>query len=445
MFSKILIANRGEIAIRIIRACREMGISTVAVFSEADKDALHVNLADESYCVGGAASKDSYLNMHAVLTAANVSGAEAIHPGYGFLAENFLFAELCRQCGVTFIGPPPEVIKAMGDKNNARTAMEKAGVPVTPGCKLLQDAAHAGREAERIGYPVLIKASAGGGGRGIRQVNNPAEIGAAFLAAKSEAKACFNDDSLYMEKYLTDVKHIEVQVVCDNHGGITVFPERDCSVQRRHQKLIEESPSPTIDQRVRAALLKSAAAAAKAVGYKNAGTIEFLFDQKSGKFYFMEMNTRLQVEHGVTEMLTGIDIVKWQIRIAANAKLGFTQKDIRPSGHVIECRINAENSRTGRPSCGTVKMLHVPGGPMVRFDSALYQGYAVPPFYDSLIGKLLVSAYSREESIRKMQAALAELVIDGIDHNADIFEELLARPEFEDGGYSTSLVHGENR
>ncbi len=440
MFSKILIANRGEIAVRIIRACREMGISTVAVFSEADRDALHVSLADESYCIGPYSSKDSYLNMHAVLSAAEVSGAEAIHPGYGFLSENHLFAELCGECGIAFIGPPPAAIKAMGDKTNARAAMERAGVPVTPGCKRLTDASHAQAEGDRIGYPLLIKAGAGGGGRGIRLINRREDVPAAFAAASAEAKAYFSDDSLYMEKYLTDVKHIEVQVLCDNFGNAVAFPERECSVQRRHQKLVEESPSPAVDGALRAAMQKSAVTAASAAGYRSAGTVEFLLDRKTGSYYFMEMNTRLQVEHGITEMLTGIDLVKWQIRVAANVKLTFSQEDITSAGHVIECRINAENACSGRPSCGAVDMLHVPGGPWVRFDSALYQGYKIPPFYDSLIGKLMVFAAERDEAVRKMLAALGEMVIDGIQHNGEIYEDILASPTFADGTYNTAFM-----
>lgn len=440
VFSKILIANRGEIAVRIIRACREMGISTVAVFSVADKEALHVSLADESYCIGPAAGKDSYLNMQAIITTAVLSGAEAIHPGYGFLSENHKFAKLCKQCNITFIGPSSEVIFGMGDKNNARMTMEKAGVPITPGCKELLDYTHALIEAKKIGYPVLIKASAGGGGRGIRLVNNESELEKAFLSAKSEAKACFGNDSLYMEKYLTNVKHIELQILADNFGNVIVLPERECSIQRKNQKLIEESPSCIIDEQTRNEMIESSILACRAANYTNIGTIEYLYIPETKKYYFMEMNTRLQVEHGVSEMISGIDIVKWQIRIAANIKLNFSQQDLRVSGHAIECRINAENPKTNVPSCGKISLLHIPGGPWVRFDSALYQGYQIPPFYDSMIGKIIVYAGSREECIRKMQSAIGELVIEGIDHNSDIFSDILSSETFSDGTYTTSFM-----
>jgi len=385
MFSKILIANRGEIAVRIIRACKEMGISTVAVFSEADRDAFHVVLADESYCIGPHASTDSYLNMSAIITAAVTSGAQAIHPGYGFLSENTKFARLCEKCNIKFIGPKADVIDIMGDKDSARRTMKKAGVPVIPGTDILQNVVEAKKAANAMGYPVLLKARSGGGGKGIRLVENESQIENAYNMASAEAFASFSDGALYMEKFLFPVKHIEAQILCDKFGNAVCLGERECSVQRRNQKLIEESPSPAVTEKQRKEIIAISRKAALACGYVNAGTIEFLMD-KDGKFYFMEMNTRLQVEHGVTEMVTGIDIVKWQIRIAAGTKLSFTQADVMLEGSSIECRINAENPKANfRPSAGRVELLHFPAGPSVRIDSALYQKYSVPPFYDSMI------------------------------------------------------------
>ncbi len=440
MFTKILIANRGEIAVRIIRACKEMGISTVAVFSEADRTALHVSLADESYCIGPAAAADSYLNISAILTAAVSSGAEAIHPGYGFLSENEKFAALCEKCGIAFIGPPPGVIAKMGDKDAARRTMMAAGVPVIPGTDVLKNIGEARAAAKKIGYPVLLKARSGGGGRGIRRVNSGAELESAYNTAFSEAAAAFSDGALYMEKFLSPVKHIEVQLLCDNAGGIVCLGERECSAQRKNQKLVEESPSPAIPMKTRERLIKASAAAAKAAGYRNAGTIEYLFD-KDGNFYFMEMNTRLQVEHGVTEFVTGIDIVKWQIRIAAGVPLSFSQKDVRLQGSAIECRINAENPGLNfRPGGGSISLMHIPGGPWVRFDSALYQDYFVPPFYDSLIAKIIVLAHTREEAVRKMQAALCEMVIEGVEHNAGFLKQILSDEDFLKGDYDTGLI-----
>ena len=435
MFSKILIANRGEVAIRVIRACKEMGIPTVAIFSMADRDALHVSLADESYCVGGVSAADSYLNMSAVLTAAVASGATAIHPGYGFLSENAKFASICRDCNITFIGPPPEVITKMGDKDAARRAMLAAGVPVIPGSDILNNVEAAKKAAEKIGYPVLLKARAGGGGKGIRLVKKPSETENAFNMAKNEALASFSDGALYMEKFLTHVKHVEAQILSDNNGNTVVLGERECSIQRRNQKLIEECPSPAVNSEIRKKIIKAVQKAASYVGYRNAGTIEFLLD-KDGKFYFMEMNTRLQVEHGVTEMVTGIDIVKWQIRIAAGMPMAFSQADIAINGNAIECRINAENPLLDfRPSAGTVNLLHFPGGPWVRNDSALYQNYTIPPFYDSLIAKIMVHGKTREEAIRKMQAALCELVIEGVDHNAEYLGGILSDSAFKAGDF----------
>lgn len=440
MFEKILIANRGEIAVRIIRACKEMGILTVAIFSEADRDALHVSLADESYCIGGSAVKESYLNMSAILSVAVVSGAQAIHPGYGLLSENAKFAALCEQCNITFIGPSAEIIIKMGDKDEAKRTMIAAGVPVIPGCEIMSSMAEAHREADRIGYPLLIKARAGGGGRGIRRVNESAEFEHAYQTASSEAQSAFGDGEVYLEKFLSPVKHIEMQILCDNYGNVVCLGERDCSMQRKNQKMIEESPSPVMTSEIRQKMMEVSTKAAKAVGYRGAGTIEFLYDQE-GHFYFMEMNTRLQVEHPVTEMVTGIDLVKWQIRIAAGMPLNFSQSDIRLEGHAIECRINAENPLADfRPSCGKITLLHIPGGPWVRFDTAIYQDYVIPPFYDSMIGKLIVHAKTREEAIRKMQAALCELVIEGIEHNSEFQMELLADEAFINGSYTTDFL-----
>ena len=440
MFSKILIANRGEIAVRLIRACREMGVSTVAVYSEADRDALHVHLADESVCIGPAPAKDSYLNMKAVLSAAMVTGAQAVHPGYGLLSENARFARLCAACGLCFIGPPADVISRMGDKDAARRTIKAAGVPVIPGSEKLESIEEAGKAALEVGYPLLIKASAGGGGRGIRLVTGPDQLERQFSAASGEARSAFGCGDVYMEKYLRPVKHIEVQVLCDKHGGYVALGERDCSVQRRNQKLLEESPSPGISEALRQELISCSVRAAKAVGYENAGTIEYLLD-RDNNFYFMEMNTRLQVEHPVTEMVTGIDLVKWQLRIAAGQPLNFTQEDVRISGCAIECRINAEDPARGNMPCaGKVTLLHAPGGPWVRLDTALYQDYVVPPFYDSMIAKLIVHAKTREEALRKMQAALGELVIEGVAHNSELQMELLQDERFVAGGYTTDFM-----
>ena len=440
MFSKILIANRGEIAVRIIRACKEMGIATVAVFSEADRDALHVNLADESFCIGAPRAKDSYLNMSAILTAAVLSGAQAVHPGYGLLSENARFAKLCEECGLVFIGPPAEVISRMGDKNEARKTMILSGVPVIPGTEVLPSVEEAAVAAQSIGYPLLIKARAGGGGRGIRLVSEPEEFNSAYLSASTEAESAFGDGAMYLEKYLFPVKHVEMQLLCDQHGGVVCLGERECSVQRKNQKLIEESPSAAVGPDLRARMMDVCVRAAQAVKYVNAGTIEFLLD-KDGNFYFMEMNTRLQVEHPVTEMVTGIDLVKWQIRIAAGLPLQYKQQDIELSGCAIECRINAEQPELNfRPSCGRISLLHIPGGPWVRFDTALYQDYVVPPFYDSMVGKLIVHAKTREEAIRKMQAALSELVIEGIEHNSELHMEILSDERFRSGAYTTDFM-----
>ena len=442
MFPKILIANRGEIAVRVIRSCKEMGISTVAVFSEADRDALHVSLADESVCIGAAPASQSYLSMPSVLSAAIVTGAQAIHPGYGLLSENARFAELCERCKIKFIGPTADVIRRMGDKDEAKRTMRAAGVPVVPGCDLVESVEQLKEEGARIGYPLLIKARSGGGGRGIRRVDAPEELENAFFSARAEAESAFGDGAVYMEKLLENVKHIEVQLLCDAHGNVVVLGERECSMQRLHQKLIEESPSPAVDASLRAEMFEAAYRAAKAVNYEGVGTVEFLLTQDK-KFYFMEMNTRLQVEHPVTEMVTGIDLVKWQIRVAAGLELSFAQKDVNLSGHAIECRINAENPvENFRPCAGKVKLLHVPGGPWVRFDTALYQDYVIPPFYDSMIAKLIVHASTRAEAIRKMQAALCEMVIEGVEHTGFMQSDLIAERGFQEGSYTTEYLNG---
>ncbi len=440
MFSKILIANRGEIAVRIIRACKEMGISTVAVYSEADRSALHVSLADESICIGPALAKDSYLNMEAILSAAIVTGAEAIHPGYGLLSENARFASLCVECNIVFIGPDASLITQMGDKDQARKTMRHAGVPVIPGGDVMNTLEEALHTADAIGYPLLIKARSGGGGRGIRRVNSHDEFTAAYKTASAEAESAFADSAVYLEKYLYPAKHIEVQILGDQHGNVICLGERECSIQRKNQKLLEESPSPSLSDETRKKMHDTAIRAAKAVNYQNAGTIEFLVTEDE-RFYFMEMNTRLQVEHTVTEMVTGIDLVKWQIRIAAGIPLSITQDDACTEGCAIECRINAEDSSNDfRPCAGKITTLHVPGGPWVRFDTAIYQDYVIPPFYDSMIGKLIVYAKTREEAIRKMRAALCELVIEGVAVNSDLQLSILEDQRFIQGNYATNFM-----
>ena len=432
MFTKILIANRGEIAIRVIRACKEMGISTVAVYSEADRESLHVALADQAICIGGARAEESYLNGERIVSAALATHAQAIHPGYGFLSENAEFAALCKQYGIVFIGPPAEVISHMGDKDTARRLMKENGVPTTPGTDILKDAGEAKKAAEQIGYPVLIKASAGGGGKGIRLVERPEDMERAFQTASSEAEKAFGDGRMYMEKYLDPVKHIEVQLLADEEGNIVCLGERECSIQRNNQKLIEESPSPAVTPELRARLMDTAARAAKASHYVNAGTVEFLMD-RDHNFYFMEMNTRLQVEHPVSELVTGVDIVKWQSRIAAGVPLDFTQKDIRVQGAAIECRINAKGP-------GKVGFFHTPGGPWVRFDTFLYEGYEIPPYYDSMLGKMIVYSSTREEAIRKMMAALSELVVWGTQNNIEDQIEIIRDERFKKGDYYTDFM-----
>lgn len=432
MFSRILIANRGEIAIRIIRACKEMGIDTVAVYSEADAQSLHVALADQAICIGKASADSSYLNQNNIISAALVTGAQAIHPGYGFLAENPEFAVRCKKYGIVFIGPDAEVISRMGDKDAARRLMQQHGVPTVPGTEILANVDEAIAKAREIGYPIIMKARAGGGGKGIRIVNAESEMEKAFLTAYREAESAFGDGSLYLEKYISPAKHIEVQLLADEKGNIVCLGERECSIQKNNQKLLEESPSPAILPEKRRELFASAARAAKAAGYVNAGTVEFLLD-RNGDFYFIEMNTRLQVEHPVTEYVSGIDIVKWQIRIAAGVPLDFRQEDIILRGASIECRINAMG-------VGTVRFLHVPSGPWVRFDTFLFQDYTIPPYYDSLIGKLIVFASTREEAIRKMQSSLCELVIEGIPNNIETQLDILEDRRFRSGDYYTDFM-----
>ena len=432
MFTKILIANRGEIAIRIIRACKEMGISTVAVYSEADRESLHVALADQAICIGGPKAEDSYLNGPRILSAAMYTGAQAIHPGYGFLAENRDFADQCQRMGIKFIGPGAEIIAKMGDKDAARRLMKENGVPTTPGTDILRDSQEALKAAAEIGYPVLLKASAGGGGKGIRLVEKPQDMERAFETASSEALKAFGDGRMYLEKYLHPVKHIEVQLLADEAGHIVCLGERECSIQKNNQKLIEESPSPGVSPETRQKLMETATRAARAAGYVNAGTVEFLMD-KNGDFYFMEMNTRLQVEHPVSELVTGVDIVKWQIRIAAGVELDFTQEDIHVQGAAIECRINALGP-------GKVDFFHTPGGPWVRFDTFLYQGYEIPPYYDSMLGKMIVYSSTREEAIRKMLSALSELVVDGAKNNIETQIEIIRDKRFKNGDYYTDFM-----
>lgn len=444
MFDKILVANRGEIAVRVVRACRDMGVRTVAVYSPADAEALHVRLADEAYCIGGARLAESYLNEDAVLTTAVKSGAKAIHPGYGFFSENAGFVRECEKCGLAFVGPSAEVIDRMGDKDAARRTAKAAGVPVVPGCDLLKSPEEAEREARRIGCPVLIKARSGGGGRGIRKVEHAEDAGRAFSEARAEAEAAFGDGECYMEKFVSPAHHVEVQVMADKFGNVFSLGERECSVQRRNQKLVEESPAPCLEGRpdVRERMHRAARDLARAVGYEGAGTVEFLYSD-DGSFYFMEMNTRLQVEHPVTEFVTDVDLVKWQLRVAAGQALPFECEDLPVAGHAMECRINAETPDY-LPSCGTVTMLHVPGGPKVRFDSALFPGAVVPPYYDSMLAKVIVCASTRDGAIRKMRSALGELVIEGVDENSELQLRILANEEFLSGNYHTNLMEGIN-
>lgn len=441
MIEKILIANRGEIAVRVIRACREMGIRTVAVYSEADKDALHTQLADEAVCIGPAPSAESYLNMQNIISATLVSGADAIHPGFGFLSENSKFAELCEQCKITYIGPDSKVISALGNKSVARNTMVEAGVPVIPGSKEPVYTVEEGEKiAGEIGYPIIVKAALGGGGKGMRVAQTPDEFQASFQTAQKEAQMAFGDGTMYLEHFVEHPRHIEFQILADKYGNVVHLGERDCSIQRNHQKMIEESPCEVISDELRARMGEAAVKAAKAAGYENAGTIEFLLD-KEGRFYFMEMNTRIQVEHPVTEWVTGVDLVKEQIRIASGLPLSCKQEDIQLTGHAIECRINAENPSKGfRPSPGTITDMYFPGGKGIRIDSAVYSGYTIPQYYDSMIAKVIVWAKNRTEAIRKMQSALGEVIIEGIDTNVDYQYEILDHPDFQSGNTDVEFI-----
>ena len=442
MFRKILIANRGEIAVRIIRACRELGIRCVTVYSTADRTSLHAQIADESICIGPPATKDSYLNMNAIIQAALNAGADAIHPGFGFLSENAEFARLCEKNGITFIGPSYKSIEMLGDKAAAKETMAAAGVPVIPGSKgAVKSLAEAKKIAEKCGYPVLVKASAGGGGRGIRRVDSPKDLEAQMTAAQQEAKNFFGDDTVYIEKFLINPHHVEIQMIADKQGNYIYLGERDCSMQRRNQKVLEECPSPIVDSELRKQMGEAAVTAAKQCGYYNAGTIEFLVDENRD-FYFMEMNTRIQVEHPITEEVTGFDIVKAQIEIAAGLPLRVTQKDIKLRGHAIECRINAENPNMNfRPSPGTINALYVPGGPGIRIDGAVYQGYTITPYYDSMISKLIAHGSDRDDAIRKMRWALSEFIVDGVDTNIDFQLQIIKQPEFLSGNYDIGFLN----
>jgi len=441
---KVLIANRGEIALRILRSCRELGISTVAVYSTVDRTALHVQLADEAVCVGEGPSNKSYLNIPNILAAATSRGVDAIHPGYGFLAENDRFAEMCRDHGITFIGPSPHAIRSMGDKSTAKATMQAVGVPTVPGSEgLLPNTEAAAELAAAMGYPVMIKATAGGGGRGMRLVPSPDQLVKLYKAAQGEADAAFGNPGLYLEKFIDRPRHVEVQVLADRHGNVVHLGERDCSIQRRHQKLLEEAPSPALDPELRRRMGEAAVAAARSINYEGAGTVEFLLD-RSGGFYFMEMNTRIQVEHPVTEMVTGIDLIAEQLRIAGGEPISVEQKDIQLNGHAIECRINAEDSlHNFRPAPGRITGWLPPGGPGVRVDSHVYTGYDIPPFYDSLIGKLIIWAPNRPAALERMKRALNECAITGIPTTVDFHLRLLDRPEFQRGDVHTKFVEEE--
>ena len=442
MIRKVLVANRGEIAVRIIRACREMGIETVAVYSEADREALHAKLADEAVCIGPAALGDSYLSMEKIISATIISGADAIHPGFGLLSENSRFAELCEKCGIIFIGPGSDVIAKLGNKQEARNTMVAAGVPVIPGTEeAVYDPKKGAEEAGRIGYPVMIKAALGGGGKGMRVAENADEFEQNFRLAQAEAKQAFGDDSMYIEHFITHPRHIEFQILADSFGNVIHLGERDCSIQRNHQKMLEEAPSPALSEEQRREMGETAVRAAKAAGYVNAGTIEFLLE-KNGNYYFMEMNTRIQVEHPVTEWITGIDLIKEQIRIASGKKLGITQEQVQIRGHAIEVRINAEKPEENfRPCPGTVTGLHLPGGKGIRIDSAIYSGYTIPPYYDSMIAKISVWARTRSEAIRKMESALGEVIIEGVDTNVNYQYGILEDEDFRKGNVDIEFIN----
>ncbi|GHI01023.1 acetyl-CoA carboxylase biotin carboxylase subunit [Neobacillus kokaensis] len=442
MIKKLLIANRGEIAVRIIRACREMGVESVAVYSEADREALHVQLADEAYCIGPTASKDSYLNVTNIISVAKLTGCDAIHPGYGFLAENAAFAELCRECNITFVGPSPEAITKMGTKDIARETMREAGVPIVPGSQgIINDISEAIELAEKIHYPVIIKATAGGGGKGIRVAKNEQELIKGINITQQEALTAFGNPGVYIEKYIEDFRHVEIQVIADNYGNAIHLGERDCSIQRRLQKLLEETPSPALDGEIREEMGNAAVKAAKAVDYSGAGTVEFIYDYRNRKFYFMEMNTRIQVEHPVTEMVTGVDLIKEQIHVANGEKLSLTQQDVTFNGWAIECRINAENpEKNFMPSAGKIKMYLPPGGLGVRVDSAAYPGYTIPPYYDSMIAKVITYGASRNEAIARMKRALSEFVVEGIHTTIPFHLRLLDHEEFVEGNFNTKFL-----
>ncbi|MBQ8348106.1 MAG: acetyl-CoA carboxylase biotin carboxylase subunit [Ruminococcus sp.] len=442
MFKKVLIANRGEIAVRIIRACRELGIRCVAVYSTADRNALHAQIADEAICIGPPATKDSYLNMNAIIQAALNTGAEAIHPGFGFLSENAEFARLCEANGIVFIGPSYKSIEMLGDKAAAKETMAAAGVPVIPGSEgAVSSVGEAAEVAEKAGYPVLVKASAGGGGRGIRRVDSPEELEEQMTAAQQEAKNFFGDDAVYIEKFLINPHHVEIQIIADKHGNYIYLGERDCSMQRRNQKVLEECPSPIVDEKLRKRMGEAAVTAAKQCGYYNAGTIEFLVDENRD-FYFMEMNTRIQVEHPITEEVTGFDLVKAQIEVAADLPLSVSQNDIKLRGHAIECRINAENPEFNfRPSPGTITALYMPGGPGIRIDGAVYQGYTITPYYDSMISKLIAHGSDREDAINKMKWALSEFIVEGVDTNIDFQLEIIKNSDFRSGNYDIGFLN----
>lgn len=441
MFKRILIANRGEIAVRIIRACREMGIRTVAVYSQADKNAVHVGLADEAVCIGKAEASDSYLNMERIISAAIAVGAEAIHPGFGFLSENAEFVHMCEQHHITFIGPSSELISRMGNKSEAKKTMKQAGVPVVPGTEEpVYDLEEAKREAERIGYPVMIKASSGGGGKGMRIARSREEFAVSFQAAQQESIRAFADDSMYLERYVQNPRHVEVQIMADKYGQVIQLGERDCSIQRRHQKMIEESPSPALTDEIRKKIRSTAVQAAKAVNYESAGTIEFLLDD-SGEFFFMEMNTRIQVEHPVSELISGVDLIREQIMVAAGEALSVAQEDILFRGHAIECRINAEDPIRGFLPCpGTITHLHLPGGNGVRIDTAIYEGYQIPPNYDSMLVKVIAYDRDRKTAIRKMIRALDEMEIEGVETNLEFQYDILHQKDFQEGNFTTDFI-----
>ncbi len=442
MIKKLLIANRGEIAVRIIRACKELGIETVAVFSEADHEALHVQLADESYCIGPKTSKDSYLNFTNIMSVATLTQCDAIHPGYGFLAENADFAELCRECNVTFVGPSPEAITKMGTKDVARETMRQAGVPIVPGSQgIIESIDEAIALSNEIGYPVIIKATAGGGGKGIRVARNEQELIKGITITQQEAATAFGNPGVYIEKYIEDFRHVEIQVLADSYGNVIHLGERDCTIQRRLQKLLEETPSPVLDEEMRQKMGEAAVKAAQAVQYTGAGTVEFIYDYRNRQFYFMEMNTRIQVEHPVTEMVTGVDLIKEQIRVASGEKLTLKQEDVTFNGWSIECRINAENpAKNFMPSAGKIQMYLPPGGFGVRVDSAAYSGYTIPPYYDSMIAKLIVHAPTREEAIARMKRALSEFVIEGVHTTIPFHLKLLEHEKFVEGNFNTKFL-----